>query len=360
MTDLIKDDTHDDYVPRERKRRPKKMLPKRLLRLLVFLALIIVLVVVIVLVARSAANSGRVADYQRYIAQIGEMLEQSDAMGKELVAKLTNPGDTTRKDIQSRLDQYIANSARLELEAVEMDAPKEMVRQNIHQFFVLTMTFRHKGLASLKPSLMTALEVQDVEVSSEQICRSIRYLTTSDFLYAEVFAPRAADMLQTLNITGVNVPPTRFVDDCDLASKSRVQEVLAVLKSTENLQAVHGVALAKVVVLPEDKEVKGGATFNLVANDDLTFQISVENQGNMAEKDVPVLVTLLSPDESEPQRGQATIPELKPNEELAVMVTGLKPTAYGEIGLLRVEVGPVKGEKYKDNNWIEANVIFTL
>jgi hypothetical protein len=30
------------------------------------------------------------------------------------------------------------------------------------------------------------------------------------------------------------------------------------------------------------------------------------------------------------------------------------------VALLRVEVGPVQGEKNPDNNWIEADVIFKL
>jgi hypothetical protein len=360
MTDLTKDDTYDDLAPGERTRRRKKLLPKRLLRLLLVFALAVILVVVVVLVATRAMNSGVAADYQRYMSSISEMLKQSDAMGKELVKKLTNPETTTRKDLQTALDQYISGSEKLETQAKQMDAPKDLVKQNVHQFFVLVMTFRYKGLANLKPSLMTALEVTDVDVSSEQISRALNYLANSDFLYAEVFVPRATEILKSKNISGVTVPSTKFLSDPDLASKSRVQEMLGLLKSTSNLQAVHGVAVAKVVESPDEKEIQAGGTYNLVSSDQLAFLVTVENQGNMAEKDVPVVVTLLSPDSSKPQKVTATIPELKPKEELTVTITGLNPTAYGEKALLRVEVGPVKDEKFKDNNSLEANVIFTL
>jgi hypothetical protein len=80
----------------------------------------------------------------------------------------------------------------------------------------------------------------------------------------------------------------------------------------------------------------------------------------MSEKDVPVTVSLMSGEDTDPQKVTVTVPELKPKEEVTVTVEGLNPTAYGEVALLRVEVGPVKDEKYKDNNWIEADVIFTL
>jgi hypothetical protein len=360
MTNLTRDDTSDDLAPGESRRRQKKVLPRRLLRLLVVFAAIVIVVVVIVLVARSAISSGQSADYQRYIASISEILEQSDSMGVELVNKLTNPEKTTRKDIQTSLDQYIATSEKLEAQAKELDAPKDLVEQNVHQFFVLVMSFRYKGLVDLKPSLMTALEVQDVDVSAEQISHALYYLNNSDFLYTEVFVPRATEILKSKELAGVTVPDTQFLSDPDLASKSRVQEMLAVLKSAGNLQAVHGVAISKVVEAPDEKEIAAGGTYNLVSSDELAFLVTVENQGNMSEKDVPVVVTLLSPDSSTPQTITATIPELKPKEQLTVTIDGLDPTAYGEVALLKVEVGPVKDEKFKENNSLEASVIFTL
>jgi hypothetical protein len=360
MTDLDKDDTLAEPGAEERKRRQIKLLPKPLLRLILLLAGIIIVVVIIVVVATSAMGGDEAADYETYMTQVADILEQSDAMGAELSELLTNPGDTTRAEIQTRLDQYLATSERLALEAKALQAPKAFVDQNIHQFFVMVMAFRHTGLTDLKPSLMTALEVQDTEVSSEQISRALYYLTNSDFLYREVFIPRATDLLKEKEIAGVTVPETEFLPDPDIASKSRVQAILDTLKSTGNLQAVHGVAVVKVVAMPDEKEIKGGDTYNLQSSDELAFQVTVENQGNMAEKNVPVVVSLLSPDSTEPQEVTVEIPELKPKEDLTVTVEGLNPTAYGEKALLSVEVGPVKDEKYKDNNRIEAEVIFTL
>ena len=121
--------------------------------------------------------------------------------------------------------------------------------------------------------------------------------------------------------------------------------MLDTLKSTGNLQAVHGVAVVKVVAMPDEKEIKGGDTYNLQSSDELAFQVTVENQGNMAEKNVPVVVSLLSAESTEPQEVTVEIPELKPKEDLTVTVEGLNPTAYGEKALLSVEVGPVKDEK---------------
>ncbi len=103
--------------------------------------------------------------------------EQSDTIGSELTKLLTDPGDTSRKDIQTKLDQFVAKSEQLETQAKEMEAPKDLIEQNVHQFFVAGDDFRATGLADLEPSLMNALEVQDTEVAAEQISRALYYLT---------------------------------------------------------------------------------------------------------------------------------------------------------------------------------------
>jgi hypothetical protein len=74
-----------------------------------------------------------------------------------------------------------------------------------------------------------------------------------------------------------------------------------------------------------------------------------------------VVVSLqVAADSAAPQEVTVEIPEMKPSEEQTVTVKGLNPTAYGEVALLRVEVGPVPEEKYNDNNLVKADVIFTL
>jgi hypothetical protein len=360
MTDLTKDETYDFSAAGERRTRRKKMLPKRLARLLVVLAAIVVLFVVIVLVAQNAINNSRQAAYQRYLAQISSMLTQSDSMGTELTKLLTNPGDISRKDLQTALDKYIAASDKQVTQAKALKAPSDLVDQGAQDIFVYVMVFRHEGLSQLEDSLMTALEVQETDVSAAQISNALYYLTNSDFLYKNVFAAKVRQIVKDKGISGATIPDTQFFADADLASKSRVQKALALLKSNGNLQEVHGIAVDKIVAKPNDQELSAGGTYNLTASDSLSFDVTVENQGNMSEKNVPVVVELLSQESATPQKVAVTIPELKSKEQLVVNVKGIKPSAYGQTALLRVEVGPVQGETFTGNNSIEAHVIFTL
>jgi hypothetical protein len=112
--------------------------------------------------------------------------------------------------------------------------------------------------------------------------------------------------------------------------------------------------------MPDEKEIAAGGTFNLTSSDELAFLVTVENQGNMDETDIPVTISLRSSQSAEPQVVTFEITALKAKTEIEVTVEGLNPTPYGEVALIRVEAGPVPEEKYSDNNWLEANVIFKL
>ena len=344
---------------KERKPRQKKVLPTPLLRLIVALVAVIVVIVIIVVAVTGAKGGGDAVDYQRYMTAVASILKQSDSVGTQLTGLLTSPGDTSRKDIQTKLQQFVLKSEQLETQAKELAVPKDLLDRNVHQFFVMAMTFRHTGLANLEPTLMNALEVQDTDVAAEEISQALYYLTNSDFLYKVVFFKGATDIVKEKSLDGVTVPSSQFMSDPDLASQSQAQEIIAQLKSSGSLQAVHGVAIAKVQEQPDDQQIKPGQTYNLTSSDQLAFVVTVKNQGNMSEKDVPVVVTL-TPQNGEPQTITVTIAELKPGEQVAAPVQGLNPTQYGEVATLTVEVGPVAGEKVKDNNSIEANVIFKL
>jgi hypothetical protein len=362
MPEVKNSDAFEDVTQgkqKERKLRQKKLLPTPLLRLLVALVAIIVVIVVIVVAVTASRGNGDAADYQKYMASVASIVKQSDSIGAQLTTLLTNPGDTNRKDIQTKLQGYVLKCEQLETQAKALAVPKELLNRNVHQFFVMAMTFRHTGLANLEPSLMNALEVQDTNVAAEQISQALYYLTNSDFLYKVVFVKGATDIVKEKNLDGVTVPTSQFLSDPDLASQTQAQEIIAQLKSAGSLQAVHGVAIAKVSEQPDEQEIESGQTYNLTSSDQLAFVVTVENQGNMSEKDVPVVVTLAT-QTGAPQKVTVTIAELKPAAQVAATVKGLNPTGYGEVATLTVEVGPVAGEKVMSNNSIEATVIFKL
>ncbi|GAB4254475.1 MAG: hypothetical protein Kow00122_12560 [Thermoleophilia bacterium] len=358
MSFLDDDDTFTELAEQEQRRRERRGSSAPLVRLLLVLAAVVVVVLVGGLLIRSWLHNREVSSYATYMSQVAGILKRSDETGRDLSRLLQNPGDATRKDVQTKLDRYIGTAAKLTDEAKALAAPKDLLEAQ--QWFVATMQLRSRGLENLKPSLMNALEVQDMEVSSETVARAMLMLVLSDVAYEEFFMTRASDILKQRSIEGVTVPSTDFITDSNLASTAAIKEILTTLKSSQNLQSVHGVALKEVRALPAEKVIEADGTYNLQSTDSLRFVVTVENQGNMAEKDVPVEVSLTSPNSAQPQIVAIKIPELKAKETTKVTISGINPTEYGEKALLKVRVVPVPEEKNKENNSLEAHLIFLI
>ena len=214
-------------------------------------------------------------------------------------------------------------------------------------------------MAEFSPSLMSAMEVLDTDVPSDQISRAMQKFVLADVAYSEFFASEATGVLRAKNVSDVKIVAADFLADDDLASKSGVVKWLTALKSTEELQAIHGVGLIKVVAKPSDKSITNGGTFDLPSSDQLRFLITVENQGNMAETDVQ------SHSGSKGQQRPAPDREHQDTRHQSQGVQGSgdqgrQPNRLRRKGLLKIEVGPVPNEKNLDNNSLEAHVVFVL
>jgi hypothetical protein len=369
-------------APRNRKRRGRRNLPKPVVRIGGFLLGFIVLLLIIIFSARACARGGESKAYAEYMSEVQTIVTASDDVGNQLEALLLNPGDISRAEVQARLEEFMARCAGLEEQAKKLGAPNEIVSRGVHQMFVLVMTFRTTGTESLKTYLLGALEVEDATATTgpaaqpatattlipstistlgsvEQIMYSLRYLTTSDFLYKEVFEARAAQILAEKGIGGVTAPTSQFMDNPEIASSTQVQGILTAMRTTGNLQAVHGVALTAVMALPDSKTITQGGTFDLTASEGLTFAVTLENQGNMDEADIPITITLVSATTPQ-QQMTVRVSSLKAKASTTINVEGLNATTYGEAADLTVGVGPVAEERYLANNTLTAKLVFKL
>jgi photosystem II stability/assembly factor-like uncharacterized protein len=120
---------------------------------------------------------------------------------------------------------------------------------------------------------------------------------------------------------------------------------------------VHGVTVSAVLAMPGNTQMVQDGTYELTASTDPSFVVTVGNQGNVDELEVPVTVTLSSAS-SAPQTVTYKIPLVKAGAEAELTVPGPTPTTRGEQATLEVTVGPVPGERYIANNSLTATLIF--
>src|SRR5660397_264302 len=200
MSFFEEDNSFTELADEEERRKTRRTASAPFVRFLIALGLVIVVVAVGGLLIPNWFHSRKVENYHTYIQTVSGLLTESDAVGEELFKLLTEPGESTRKELQTQLDAYMEKSKRLTESAKETVTPDDMLEA--HQWFVATMQLRSRGLENLKPSLMSALEVRDLDVSSEKVTRAMQLLVLSDVAYEEFFATRASSVLQEKEISG--------------------------------------------------------------------------------------------------------------------------------------------------------------
>jgi len=370
---------------RDRSRRKKGRLPKPVVRIGTFLIAFIVLLLIIIFAARACARSGEAGAYREYIAEVGNIVAASDDIGARLEQLLLNPGDINRANIQTTLDGFVTQCEGLRDQASTMNVPNGLQddENGAHQILVAVLDYRYKGVSQIKTHLLSALEIEDLtgtdvtasgngESTSttiplsastagyvQQIGNSLLLLVTSDILYRETYEAKVSKYLADKQFAGTEAPSSQFISDPEMASSAQVNQILTAMRKTSNLQAVRGVALTSVLVQPDNVEIRQGSTYNLTQSQGLAFIVTVENQGNVDEQQVPVKVTLTS-ESSQQSPVTSLVPLIVAKETASVTIDGLNATTYGEIATLVVEVGPVQDERYYDNNTLTAFIIFKL
>ncbi len=136
------------------------------------------------------------------------------------------------------------------------------------------------------------------------------------------------------------------------------------MSSSTKLTGLHGVGLAGVSIRSNGKTVtlSSSGSNNFQASVGIVVVVTVQNQGSSTETDVPVKITWTGPGNSAPQSYSATIPSIASQASKTVDVPGLNipSTAITKSSQLKVEAGPVPGEKVLRNNTATFTIIPVL
>ncbi len=118
---------------------------------------------------------------------------------------------------------------------------------------------------------------------------------------------------------------------------------------------IRGLALQRAVFMPDGLVISAHGQYELKASVSQSIVVTILNQGNVAEREVPVTVILSSTPSSE-RKKTVTVAEINVGETVEVRIGGLDISEYSGV-TVTVEVGPVPGEKYIGDNSIAARVI---
>jgi hypothetical protein len=165
--------------------------------------------------------------------------------------------------------------------------------------------------------------------------------------------------LKAANLSFEKVADSTYVPNMDEVSTAAVINYIQGLTGAETGDEVHGVAIVGMTTSPARVDSTESGVSILPQSETFTVKVTVENQGNQVEKDIPVVVTLDIDPEGTPQKATQKITKLKAGETAALVFEDIKPvTGSDKVNILKVVAGPVKGEKKIDNN--EAGLRFII
>ncbi len=239
-------------------------------------------------------------------------------------------------------------------QAKELEVPEGM--ETTHAALLICLEQRYRAVKTYRSDLINSLSAVDLDVYARSISEDLRELMYSDGVYR--FFKRA--LTEAVEESGAQeVAPLAdsiWLVDWEQAAYERVKSFLVALRGTE----VHGVAIGTVVLNPEGTLYEeGGETIHrLPATEELSLNISVENQGNRAEADLMLTVSLYTEIDTAPVRQEQTIATIAPGETLQIEVGGLRPTLGGVRNILEIKVNPVPQESFVENN--QKLIYFTV
>lgn len=287
------------------------------------------------------------SDLNEYVNSMRPIIDTSTALGQQWNA------------IRADLTQLIASPDVLneQLRSVEEQCGELLEQARIpkapgglelaHAALLICLEQRYRAMKNFRPDLVNALQAVDVQVYSQSIAEDLQEVVYSDGSY-RYYRRVVADKLGETNVAEAAVPESVWLPDIREAAADRVAGLLVALKGTE----VHGLALGTAALNPEGRvgEVHGETVHFLPSTGEVAVTVNVQNQGNRAETDVVVSLSIYSEADTTPSKQEQTIPTIGPGETLKVEFSGLVPKTGGVRNVLEIKVAPVPQEAFVDNN----------
>lgn len=279
-----------------------------------------------------------------YVNRIRPVVDASTSLGQqwstimETLPQLMADMEGLDGQLQSVADQC----KQLVDEAEQIEAPKGM--EAAHSALLMSLDQRYRSMEKLRSDLVNALTSVEVDVWAENISEDMQELVYSDGSY-RYFKREVGELLEDSDVSDIVLPDSIWITDWEVVGFENVKALLVALKGTE----LHGVAVGTVTLNPEGR-IDDENIHHLPATEEVSVTVNVENQGNRAETEVLVSISLYSDTEPTPKAQEQTIDSIGPGETVQVTFQGLKPTTGGVRNILEIKVEPVPQEQFVENN----------
>lgn len=353
----------DDVVPeapapRARKRGSRRR--TRIQRLVVFAVVLFLVILGLTLWIRSCEHNRTVATYRTYMSSVQSALNDSSSVTKGIQALINDPTKLSRKQLVAKLDALQASQQEVVTRVTGIQPPSALQEEN--RVFVQGMRVRLEGVKLLRQGILAILDVKSAPPSAAKLASYSGFFTGPDVYYNLFFYTPALKVLHDKGVLGVPVPAVNPVQNAGLLDISKLKVAIQRMQGSAKLTGIHGVALVGVSVKPQNVKLIANRQITVQASPQLAFVVTVENQGTVAETNVPVTITLVPPGTAAKQKLNATIASIAAGQKQTIEIpaTSIPPTAIGRATIVKVNAGPVPEEHVLSNNSAEYRMLLQL
>jgi len=290
-----------------------------------------------------------------YTGAANKLISQSAAVGGQFQELRTNVQDLTRADVATKLQQMVDSCKQIAHDATLVQVPpKAAALQPILQ---MTLDIRVGGVDAYRASILDVLDKKNTDTAATQMSGGLLDLVVSDRAMQR-FRGGLEEKLQQAKFGFEKVADSVYMPKADEALAAGVREYISGISGTESGNALHGVATIGLSTAPASVDKTSSGIAILPYSKTFTVKVSVQNQGNQEEDDVPVVVTLDMDPAGTQQKKTQKITRLKAGETATLVFEDLVPaTGTEKENIMKVTAGPVAGEKKTDNNVMELDFI---
>jgi len=300
----------------------------------------LVLLILIVLGVKGCLDARANRELSDYARNVTSIVEETKQTSKAFFERLEEPGSASVTDF---VDQVNADRSAVDSQASRIDGlstPGDM--SNAQSNLELSYQLRANAMDEIADKMSTALGDAGAEKAMAGIAKQMQKLLASDVIYEQVVRPEVDDVLASNGISDSDLPKNTFLPDEKWLDEGTVSDALGAVSGNSGGSAsgLHGTGLTGVTV--NGTELIEGAPTTISAEEGVTVEVSVQNQGESTENGLNVAVTY------EGNTVSGEINEL-PAGEIGTAEIPLTPEPSGEV-TLEIEVEAVDGEQVTENN----------
>lgn len=321
-----------------------------MLRRLLALGGALVVLVLIVLGVKGCLDArarSALSDYSRDVKQI---VVETGQTSKDFFGKLEEPGGLSVTEFTGQVESDRSAMTNYKTRVEGLSAPGSL--SSAQKSLELTYTLRAAAMEKIATKMPTALGEAGAAQATATIATQMQTLLAGDVIYESVTRPEINNTLADEGITGDDVPESTFVPDgTKWLEESEVAKALGSVSGStagEPSPGLHGLGLIATSI--GGTELAPESTNSVTTEGTPEVEVTVQNQGESTENGITVAVIA---------NGKETTGEIATLEAGAeeTAVVSLVPAPEGETEL-EVQVEPVPGEQFTDNNEATYTVVF--